>query len=113
MEQQLMQKPVVAPKPLAREAAKPEKKLSPAQQKAEERWNMLTTLIADGATKLGNIWILCYWGHTFVNCGHLFFFFTAPWLKNLLEYSFLLPKYSVKILLGKKKWAVFFLFHFL
>ena len=55
MQQQQMQKPVVAPKPVASETAKPEKNLSPAQQKAEERWNMLTTLIADGAAKLGEI----------------------------------------------------------
>ena len=33
----------------------------------------------------------------FVNCGHLKNSFTAPRLKNLVEYSYLLPKYSVKI----------------
>ena len=38
-------------------------------------------------------------------------FFTAPWLKNLVEYSYLLPKYSVKILQGKK-WAFSFYFPF-
>ena len=38
--------------------------------------------------------------------------FIAPWLKNLKEYSYLLPKYSVKIL-REKKMGVFFLFHFL
>ena len=35
-------------------------------------------------------------------------FFTAPWLKNLVEYSYLLPKYSVKNL-REKKWAFFFI----
>ena len=49
---------------------------------------------------------------TFVNCGHLKILFTAPWLKNLVEYSYLLPKYSVKIL-QEKKMGIFFLFHFL
>ena len=49
---------------------------------------------------------------TFVNCGHLKNFFTAPWLKNWVEYSYLLPKYSVKIS-REKKMGVFFLFHFL
>ena len=39
-------------------------------------------------------------------------FFTAPWLKNLVEYSYLLPKYSVEIL-RKKKMGVFFWFHFM
>ena len=48
---------------------------------------------------------------TFVNCGHLKKFFTAPWLKNLVEYNYLLPKYSVKIL-GEKKWAFSFYFTF-
>ena len=48
---------------------------------------------------------------TFVNCGHLKFLFTAPWLKNLVEYSYLLPKYSVKIL-RDKKWAFSFYFTF-
>ena len=38
--------------------------------------------------------------------------FTAPWLKNLVKYSYLLPKYSVKIS-REKKMGVFFLFHFL
>ena len=38
--------------------------------------------------------------------------FTAPGLKNLVEYSYLLPKYSVKIL-QEKKMGFFFLFHFL
>ena len=38
-------------------------------------------------------------------------FFTAPWLKNLVKYSYLLPKYSVKIS-REKKMGVFFLFHF-
>ena len=52
-------------------------------------------------------------GTTFVNCGHLKYFFPAPCLKNLVEYSYLLPKYSVKILQEKKKIGVFFLFHFL
>ena len=47
---------------------------------------------------------------TFVNCGHLKNFFTAPWLKNL-EYSYLLPKYSVKIS-REKKWAFSFYFTF-
>ena len=56
----------------------------------------------------GNFKILA----TFVNCGHLKNFFTAPWLKNLVEYSYLLPKYSVKIS-REKKMDVFFLFHFL
>ena len=37
---------------------------------------------------------------TFVNCGHLKKI-TAPWLKNFVKYSYLLPKYSVKIL-GEK-----------
>ena len=49
--------------------------------------------------------------NTFVNCGHLKKNFTAPWLKNLVEYSYLLPKYSVKIL-GGKKWAFSFYFTF-
>ena len=49
---------------------------------------------------------------TFVNCGHLKNFFTAPWLKNLVEYSYLLPKYSVKIS-REKKWAFSFYFTFL
>ena len=49
---------------------------------------------------------------TFVNCGHLKKILTAPWLKNLVEYSYLLPKYSVKIS-REKKMGVFFLFHFL
>ena len=49
--------------------------------------------------------------HTFVNCGHLKKKFTAPWLKNLVEYSYLLPKYSVKIL-REKKWAFSFYFTF-
>ena len=31
------------------------KKLSPSQRKDEERWNILTTLIADHATRLGKI----------------------------------------------------------
>ena len=48
---------------------------------------------------------------TFVNCGHLKKNFTAPWLKNLVEYSYLLPKYSVKIL-REKKWAFSFYFTF-
>ena len=38
---------------------------------------------------------------TFVNCGHLKKKITAPWLKNLVEYSYLLPKYSLKILREK------------
>ena len=37
--------------------------------------------------------------------------FTAPWLKNLVEYSYLLPKYSVKTSRGKK-WAFSFYFNF-
>ena len=37
---------------------------------------------------------------------------TAPWLENLIEYSYLLPKYNVKIS-QEKKMGVFFLFHFL
>ena len=49
---------------------------------------------------------------TFVNCGQFKMFFTAPWLKNLVEYSYSLSKYSVKIS-GEKKMGVFFLFHFL
>ena len=48
---------------------------------------------------------------TFVNCGHLKKNFTAPWLKNLVEYSYLLPKHSVKIL-REKKWAFSFYFTF-
>ena len=48
---------------------------------------------------------------TFVNCGHLKNFVTAPWLKNLVEYSYLLPKYNVKIL-RQKKWAFSFYFTF-
>ena len=48
--------------------------------------------------------------NTFVNCGHLKKI-TAPWLKNLIEYSYLLPKYSVKIL-REKKWAFSFYFTF-
>ena len=44
---------------------------------------------------------------TFVNCGHLKKNFTAPWLKNLVEYSYLLPKHSVKIS-WEKKWAFSF-----
>ena len=37
--------------------------------------------------------------------------FTAPWLKNLVEHSYLLPKYSVKIS-REKKWAFSFYFTF-
>ena len=48
---------------------------------------------------------------TFVNCRHLKKIFTAPWLKNFIEYSYLLPKYSVKIL-QEKKWAFSFYFTF-
>ena len=48
---------------------------------------------------------------TFVNCGHLKKNFTAPWLKNLVEYSYLLPKYNVKIS-REKKWAFSFYFTF-
>ena len=40
------------------------------------------------------------------------FSFTASWLKNLVEYSYLLPKHSVKISRGKKM-DLLFLFHFL
>ena len=47
----------------------------------------------------------------FVNCGHLKNFFTAPWLKNLVKYSYLHPKYSVKIS-REKKWAFSFYFTF-
>ena len=49
--------------------------------------------------------------NTFVNCGHLKKNFTAPWLTNLVEYSYLLPKYCVKIL-WEKKWAFSFYFTF-
>ena len=35
------------------------KNLSPSQRKEEERWNILTTLIADDAAKLGKIHWLC------------------------------------------------------
>ena len=37
-------------------------------------------------------------------------FFTAPWLKNLVKYSYLLPKYCAKIS-REKKMGIFFLFH--
>ena len=47
--------------------------------------------------------------NTFVNCGHLKFFFTAPWLKSLVEYSYLLPTYSVKILWEKNGHFLFIL----
>ena len=39
------------------------------------------------------------------------FLFTAPWIEKLVEYSYLLPKYSVKI--SREKMGIFFLFHFL
>ena len=35
------------------------------------------------------------------------YFFTAPWLKSLVEYSYMLPKYSVKILREKNGRFVF------
>ena len=50
--------------------------------------------------------------YTFFKLQTFKFFFTAPRLKKLVEYSYLPPKYSVKILL-EKKGGVFFLFHFL
>ena len=56
-------------------------------------------------------WWVGAWYNTFVNCGHLKKFFTAPWLKNLVEYSYLLSKYSVKIS-REKKWAFSFYFTF-
>ena len=37
--------------------------------------------------------------------------FTAPWLKNLVEYSYLLPKHCMKIS-REKKWAFSFYFTF-
>ena len=37
-----------------------------------------------------------------------FFFFIVPWLKSLVEYSFLLPKYHVKISRGKSGWFLFY-----
>ena len=46
----------------------------------------------------------------FVNWGHLKKI-TAPWLKKLVEYSYLFPKYSETIS-REKKMGVFFLFHF-
>ena len=46
--------------------------------------------------------------NTFVNYGHLIVF-TAPWLKNLVEYSYLLPKYSVKISREKKNGRFLFI----
>ena len=52
------------------------------------------------------------WQITFVNCGHLKIFLLFPDLKILVEYTYLLPKYSVKIS-REKKMGVFFLFHFL
>ena len=45
------------------------------------------------------------------NYGHLKNFFTAPLLKNLVKYNYLLPKYSVKIS-QEKKWAFSFYFTF-
>ena len=50
---------------------------------------------------------------TFVNCGHLKNFFTAPWLKNLAKYSYLLPKYSAENFTRKKNGRFLLLFHFL
>ena len=50
---------------------------------------------------------------TFIHWGHLNKTVTAPWLNNLVEYSYVLPKYSVKISREEKKLGLFFLFHFL
>ena len=49
---------------------------------------------------------------TFVNWVHLKKN-TAPWLKTLVEYSYLLPKYSLKISKIRKKMGILFSFHFL
>ena len=40
------------------------------------------------------------------------YFFTTPWIKHLIEYSYLPPSDSVKISWGKKM-GIFFLFHIL
>ena len=47
--------------------------------------------------------------YTSVNCGHLKKFLLLPDFKKLVEYSYLLPKYSVKILREEKIWRFLFI----